>query len=344
MILHPLLLTVLLSDLVGLLFLGTAAAQTFGVLEGWQPTSSAPRQLVLERRVEMAGLYASLALGCFALGGLLLLIAICHHLPALVPGAMCGTGVLQAAGTPGWRSLGFRGLAVLILGVARLIGHLDARTPTAPLAPPLARTLLLALPLCGWTLWDTARAFLALETHAPVSCCAVIYSQVAATAQRGSLLSLLDHLPPPLTVGLLALLSALILGLLLADRPYRNPTALCLLAATVLWLPLAFGVLLTRFAPYHFEVLAHYCPWCLFLPEHGLVGYPLLGAFLVMAMEAPVPWLARRLARRYPDCAAAARQRMAKVRWRIGLTMTVFWLVGGLPALIWRLRYGVWMG
>jgi hypothetical protein len=339
MILSPLLLAVVVSDIVGLFFLGMAVAQTYGVLEDWRPASNAPRQLTLERRAEMAGLYSHLTLGCFALGGLLLLVAICHYLPEVVPGAMCGTGVLQAAGLPGWRALAFRFLALTILGMAGLIVGLNQGTPTAPLAPPLARTLLLALPLCGWTLWDTARAFLALDTHAPVSCCAVVYSKVAQTTHMGSL----STLPGPLLVSLLALLSGLILILLFSARIKANLRGPLVLVSVALWWPLAARVLLTRFAAYHFEVLAHRCPWCLFLPEHGLVGYPLLAAFLVMAMEAPVPWLVHLLARRYPDCEPAVVRRCNKVRGRILMAMVVFWMVAGLPALIWRLRYGVWM-
>jgi hypothetical protein len=74
------------------------------------------------------------------------------------------------------------------------------------------------------------------------------------------------------------------------------------------------------------------------------VGYPLLVAFLVMGVEAPVPWLVRLLSERYPDCGPATVERLKKVRGRMLLAMGVFWGVGGLPALIWRLRYGVWLG
>jgi hypothetical protein len=340
MILSPLLLAVVLSDLVGLLFLATAVLQTFGVLENWRPASSSARQLSLERRVEMAGLYSHLALGGFALGGLLLLVAICHFLPVVVPGAMCGTGVLQAAGPPGWRALAFRCLVLLLLGVAGLITSLNQGTPTAPLAVPLAKTLLLALPLGGLTLFDTARAFLVLNTHAPVSCCAVVYTQVAPMVPKASLIAL----PAPLLVGLLALLSGLLLFLLYSTSINANARGPLVLALAALWLPLAATVLLTSFAAYHFEVLDHRCPWCLFLPEHGWVGYPLLVAFLVMGVEAPVPWLVRLLSERYPDCGPATVERLKKVRGRMLLAMGVFWGVGGLPALIWRLRYGVWLG
>jgi hypothetical protein len=328
--------------MVGLLFLGLAVVQTFGVLDGWRPESSAPRQLALERRVEIAGLYATLTFVCLTLGGVLLLAAICHHLPALVPGAMCGTGVLQAAGLPGWRALGFRGLTLLILGIARLVNGINQRTPTAPLAPPLAKTLLLALPFYGWTLWDTARAFLALAPHAPVSCCAVVYSQVAPATRTGGIIPL----PTPLLVGALSLLSGVILLLLYTGRRSGcgHRTALPLLAATLLWLPLAGTVLLDHFAAYHFEVLAHRCPWCLFLPEHRLVGYPLLVAFLLLGMEAQVPWLAPQLVHRNPVSEPAVVQRLKRGRSRMAIALAVYWLVGGLPALIWRLRFGVWLG
>ncbi|MDJ0781427.1 MAG: hypothetical protein QNJ22_05615 [Desulfosarcinaceae bacterium] len=342
MIIAPLLLAILLCDLVGLLLLLTAVVQTVGVLDHWRPASNHRRQLLLERHVEMAGLYNGLTLGCFALGGLLLVVAICNDLPALVPGAMCGTGVLEAAGLPGWRALALRLLALLLLGAAKLISDLNQDTLTAPLATPLVKTLLLALPICGWTFWDTAGAFLVLNTHDPVSCCAVVYDRALPAAGSVDLLGLPDFLPRPLQVGLLAMMSLLILGC--AGYGIGHQRALPLLLATAMWLPLAAAILLTRFAPYHFQVLAHQCPWCLFLPEHGLVGYPLLAAFLVMGMEAPLPLLARQLAQRYPACTAAASRRAAATGRRLLLALAVFWLVGGGPVLLWRLRYGVWIG
>ena len=110
------------------------------------------------------------------------------------------------------------------------------------------------------------------------------------------------------------------------------------------WVAVAGVALVRVLAAYHYEVLDHHCPWCLFLPEHGGAGFLLYGSLLVVALEGPVAWLTACLAHRYPDTADAAGERAVSACRRVLTATAVFALGAGLPALLWRLRHGVWMG
>ena len=96
MIWHPLLIAVVVGDLLGLLLWLVAAATAFRIVIKWVPQSAGREQIQLERRAETARLSAKFSLAVFFLSTVLLIIGLTNVLPEMVPGAMCGTGVLQA--------------------------------------------------------------------------------------------------------------------------------------------------------------------------------------------------------------------------------------------------------
>ena len=115
MIWHPLLIAVVVGDALGLLLWLGAAGTAFQITVKWDPQSAHRKQIQLERRTETARLSAKFSLAVFIFSSILLIIGITNVLPAIVPGAMCGTGVLQATTGLGGRALIYRFLAFLIM-------------------------------------------------------------------------------------------------------------------------------------------------------------------------------------------------------------------------------------
>ena len=113
--------------------------------------------------------------------------------------------------------------------------------------------------------------------------------------------------------------------------------------SAVVAVPMAAVGLVRVFSAYHYGVLHHHCPWCLFLAEHWLVGYPLFGALLVVLFDGVGVFLAARVAVREPILHAAGLARVRQGALRLLLAVLVFAVLAGGPALVWRLRYGVWM-
>ena len=342
--LHPLVLAVAAVDLCALALVVAAAVISLRVVTGWSPGEASRAQLLLERSSEVASVLGRLAWWLALVGGLLLVAATAGVLPALVPGAMCGTGVVEASDGAATRALVTRGLALLVLSAWHLLDRLDRSAPEAPLRPAVARTMLLATPLVVLALRDTWALVAALDPYQVVSCCAVVYD---AAASDGSAVGL-----DGISLGSLAISAAgglllLVAGLLLWRRPAVAGSAAAgrgLLLLALVWVPVTALVLVRLAAPYHYEVLHHHCPWCLFLAEHGMVGSPLFAALLLVALEVGAAALAGSMGRGCAAVAPAATARVRQAGLRVVVAVLLFAVLAGGPAVLWRLRYGVWMG
>jgi hypothetical protein len=340
---HPLITSVLLADGLALVLLGPAAWAAMRVVLGWAPERNDAAQLRLEVQAESASVLARYATLCLLAGSLCLLIAITVVLPEVVPGAMCGTGVIQAMGGLGHRVVALRGLSIALLVSWQLIDRLNRSHPLAPLTGVSARGLLLATPFVVLTVIDTMRALWAVDLSQPVDCCAVIYDQARPR---------LNALGEGLLTGrqwlaISGIGSLMLVALALVSRRRGlGSTAMSttIFVLAIAWAPATAIALTQVLAAYHYGVLHHHCPWCLFLTDHYWVGYPLFGAIIVVVLEALSMALATRLAANHAAIAAAARTRARVATLRLLVGALLFWAVAGLPALVWRLRFGLWMG
>ena len=343
MLRHPLLLAVLGADIAAVALLASAAFSCARIVLHWRPAVADGRQLSLEGQAEAVSIKGRwiFALNLFAL--LLLVFGISNVFPRLTPGAMCGTGVLQALGDDGPQLLLYRLLAVAVLLCWYELDRLNRMQPDGPLTMTGARLLLVAVPLCLPAVYISHTAFRHVDPHRPVNCCAVVYDQFQSLQQARSMAGLPD------TWWLAALLFlSLILGVLSLDlraaRGHR-PCRRNLLAVTaLLWLPVAFLALTRVLAAYHYQVLQHECPWCLFLPDHHFIGFPLFGLMGMVAAEGAMAGLLPALVRHHPAVRDALEQRIRRSARRLGLALLLFLVLAGLPAVVWRLRFGVWMG
>jgi len=337
---HPLLQAVAVCDGLSAALILYAAWFAIQTLTVWDPASSDRFQLRLERRIETAEIGARFGLGCFFLASALMVIGICHLLPAVVPGAMCGTGVVQGSDGLFNKALLFRAVAVLAGYLWAALARLDRLQPDSPLLILNARFLLLAAALIAAAAFITAEAAMALDLQQPVDCCAVVYDRL----RRGPAVFAPSR---PRLLWIFAVSSLAMLACAAwtaaADPSRRVRAAASLCAALAVWVPAAMLALAECFAAYYYQVLQHRCLWCLFLPEHHLVGYPLFAALLTAALEGPVAWAAARVGRSHPQLATAAQRRSRSAAVRVLLAGGVFCGLAALPAVFWRLRFGVWM-
>ncbi len=345
MIAHPLGLAVLALDALALLFALVSARTGLRVLLGWNPDASDGRQLNLEADRANASLAGRAALYAALVAGALWIADIALALPGVVSGAMCGTGVLQAMDGLGERALMLRALGLAALWVAVTVDRVDAALPRAPLTLMASRWHLLAAPLVALSAWSTLRASLALDPARPVDCCQMVYGDFGSLAQATTAHGIAESTWLILAVAGAALLAGLLSWRLWATRGGAGSFAgHRLLGALVLaWLPLAGIALVRVLSAYHYGVLHHHCPWCLFSPQHGAVGLPLFGALLLLGLEALALWTSGALTRLEPSALAAAAARQRRALWSMALALGVFVLLAGGPALLWRLRHGVWM-
>ncbi len=341
---HPVVLAVVLIDLMASACWLVAVAGAIPVAAGWKAGAATREQLLLERRAEEVSSLARLGLGLYGAATLSLLIAINHVLPSIVPGAMCGVGVLQAM-PGGWLALAVRLLAFLLLWGWAVLDALDRRAPLAPLATASARALLVAVPVAWVAAWQTGEALLYVDVQHPVSCCAVVYDLAREdTASSAMAVAEDGHTVTAALAGLALFAGALFLRRRAARALPARWAATVFALGALGWAALAAWVLVDVAAPYLYGVLGHRCPLCFFLPHHHGVGYPLFGALLSATAGAVALAVASNAAARSPSVVPSA---CAFVRWATVAVVTgvaLFAVLAVGPALVWRLRFGVWIG
>jgi hypothetical protein len=335
------LLAVTVLDALAMVLASSGALVYGQVLVDWSPESTERRQITLEARAEAASLATRFALWLFLAATVVLVVAISQVLPSLVPGAMCGTGVLEAMGGEGERALALRGLAVAVFWAWRTLDGLNRSSPTAPDVPLCARWHLLGMPLLALATLATFRGSARLDPHRAVSCCQMVYDNFRSVQQASTLNGVAGEVW--LAAFALATAGLVAVSLWIGLRGEQGLVHLLLIALVAAWLPLASVSLVRVLSAYTYEVLHHQCPWCLFLPEHGMVGYPLWGALSLVGLGAIEDLASARFARSRPDIVPHALRRQ---RWAIGavlLGVSVFALMAVGPAILWRLQHGVWM-
>ena len=110
----------------------------------------------------------------------------------------------------------------------------------------------------------------------------------------------------------------------------------------LVWAAAAVTALKYGFSAYIYEVLSHPCLWCLFLPEHNLIGFVLFGllgaaTYAIVALAAGCVLCAR-----HAHTCTNARRTAQQAGLLLLAGGTAFLLAAGGPALIWRLRFGAW--
>ena len=341
MIWHPSAIAVFSGDLLGLLLLSMSALTAFYIILHWSPADANRGQLKLERNAEAAAIRTRWASVLFAFATLVFLIGITHWFVDLVPGAMCGTGVIQSMGAEAAPALLFRGLLIWLLLLWNVFEKLNQSRPDQPISRVNARILLCATPVALLAAVTTYQSLRQVDLYRPVDCCAVVYDQFRTIEDAHQTAGISDAAWIIIFTALSVLLAVTVL------RTRRHPTAKRTgLAAVVavFWIPAAAITLVNVLAAYHYQVLQHQCPWCLFLPEHRRVGYLLFGALAVIAFESSVIWAMPKISSRFRVLAEATIQRQRTAAGRVLLALAVFLILAGLPPILWRLRYGVWMG
>lgn len=344
MTLHPMIISLLFLDGIVLILLIRTGFSAFRILIGWSPERSDQRQLRLEKiseAVSIEGEWAAVFQG-LALFGLFLAISLV--LPTLVPGAMCGTGVIQATEGYGHRAIGLRVLAFGLIYFWRALDRIDRNHETGVLTLFSNRFLLLSIPVYLAALVDTFKAAACLESHAPVQCCSTVYrylnssSFIPETAQLFS-----DRYWLIAFLILSAILALLAIAVFLGPDPNRRKGML-LPVIGIAWAGVSLVTLGKVLVPYYYGVLRHDCLWCLFLPDHWMAGFLLFFLLLMVLFESPVVWLAASIAKKYPALMPGAMRHYRRAGLKVAVGVTVFTLLTIMPAVLWRFRFGVWMG
>jgi hypothetical protein len=340
MIWHPLVWAFGAAALTGGVLYFFASFHSMDVAVNWDPGRSDKDQLVREHRAEVSSLLARGALCCLFTAALIGVagVALCWH--RIVPGAMCGTGVLQAMGLAGSRTILFWGLTLLLLYGWHVVDCLDRQSPQGVLVQKNARLLLTVSPFFILALIYSQKAFFAVDTAAAVSCCAAVYDKVFDSA--------IDiRIKPAIRLaafwgsflGSIVVAGFAVRGFRLRNRKQDRITAYF----AMVWVAPSAIAVKQIWSSYYYQVLAHPCPWCLFLPDYYGAGFLIFGCLAVVLLEGTALGAACRVYRQYPNLSAHAQRRCQQANSRIFDAVIGYTVLTLFPAIHWRLSTGVWM-
>ncbi|MGD9210830.1 MAG: hypothetical protein PVI90_08635, partial [Desulfobacteraceae bacterium] len=159
MLWHPLLISIIILDIAILILLSKSGGIALTVILRWTPGSHTHTQLQLERRFETADIMTQWAFVLMIFNTLTLVVAITQVLPSLIPGAMCGMGVMQALNGKGYQLTAIKGMTLCLLYWQRIFAGLNHYDPMSPLTILLARLQLLALLFEAMVAYDTLTIF-----------------------------------------------------------------------------------------------------------------------------------------------------------------------------------------
>jgi hypothetical protein len=255
---------------------------------------------------------------------------------------MCGTGVCQAMAGGSTRLLLFSGTLLVVMGLWYEMDKLNRMQATMPLTKFNARLFLIVPPVAVLMLQQTYGTFAGIQPQRAVDCCAVVYDQFPTLLQAKSIVGIADAWW--MAAFIFLSISLLSLGVFTNPATVKNQRlrfALGLLC--MLWVPVAALLLVNNLSAYHYEVLHHHCPWCLFLPEHRLVGYPLYGALALIGMEGLTVFILPRMVSDNPQAYGHALDRCLRAARHLTIAGAFFLIFALAPAVTWRLQFGTWL-
>ena len=316
----PVLIYLFSETTLGLLLL-VALGVLVRILWRWDFEAFTPEQFALEQQ---AYLINTIAFFIFVMKFLLLLYFVftVDALALLIPGAMCGAGVITANGYG-------QVLLVLKLGILSLLmlwfylNHYDLRTKNYQWFHEKSLLFMLIVLLILGELWLDFHYFSAINTHQPVHCCSTLFGQLEGAN------------PLPFGLSITGLLVLFYLSFFLTLMTLWLEKMVLYLVSNILFLFLSYYGVVYFFGTYIYQLPTHKCPFCMLQSEYHYVGYLLwfslfIGSFLGINGAIIHLWLGKPLGRTIRH-------------WVMGL-LSVFVLLCSAYVVGYYFLNGVWLG
>lgn len=277
MILHPGILSLLVSSLLTALMMLSSAGYGVRILRHWDITSGSESQLSLERETYLISTIVSYFLG-FQLLSLFLFIFTADSIRGLFVGAMCAVGTLTVNGF-GYPTLILKIVTFLLAGFWLILNHADSLGYDYPLIR--SKYLLLLLVMTPFILAETllqAVYFLRLKPDIITSCCGSLFSPVT----RGLATEIVTA--PPLPMLALFYASSGVTLLCGAWFIVRGSGGWLFAVLNIVQLAVALIATISVIALYIYQMPSHHCPFCILQKEYDFVGYPLYLSMFVAAI------------------------------------------------------------
>ncbi|OQX50093.1 MAG: hypothetical protein B5M46_01835 [Epsilonproteobacteria bacterium 4484_20] len=257
----------LLSETVLYFLLFIAFLSTIGLLRRWNFDAFTSEQFRLENR---SYLVMTIIFFVMMLKMLLLpyFIYTIDTLSDLIPGAMCGAGVIKANGY-GNPLLTLKIVVLFLSGLWLSLNAIDLKAKNYPYARLKSWLFIVIFLLLSAEYMLDLLYFTHIETTNPVSCCSVIFGQSGGA----------NGLPLGLDIPKLLLLFYLLFALTVLTI-IGGFTSVSIFSS-LLFLVVSYYAVVYFFGTYIYELPTHQCPFCMLQDHYYYVGYLIWGSLLL---------------------------------------------------------------
>ena len=309
----------LLGESVSLLLFSIAAFFSAIIIKKWDFNSYSLFQFKLENRAYLIStiveflLYIKIAL-------IIYFIYTIDALSLLVPGAMCGAGVISA-NSYGLNLLFVKLLIIFLLMFYINLNNYDLEAKDYPVIKQKSLLVLAIFALILVEFFLDISYFSNIDLNLPVSCCSALFGQLEGA----------NPLPFGLNITmLLALFYMLYITFVVANLTSYKWVYLIV---SILFLYISYYAVVYFFGTYVYELPTHKCPFCMMQKEYYYIGYLIwgtlfLGSFLAIIYSLIALWLKSEL-------------KMAK---KLSLFLiTLFVIINSSYVIVYYLRNGVFL-
>ncbi len=234
------------------------------ILRFWDFNSFSLRQTKLEKQSYLLSTIA-LFIFTFKLTLLIYFVYMIDSLSTIVPGAMCGAGVISA-NSYGMVLLSVKLITIFTLILFLTLDNLDLKAKNYPLLKLKSWILLIAIVLIFTEAFLDILYLFNIDITAPVSCCSALFGNLEGA----------NPLPFGLDIkNLLILFYTLYLASVLAQILENRLLSTITL---ILFAIIAYYGVVYFFGTYVYELPTHKCPFCMMQKEYYYIGYLIWGS------------------------------------------------------------------
>ena len=258
-------LILLFSKVIIAIFLTIAFINSLKIVKNWNFNSSSPLQYRLENLNYLNSLIIYITL-FLQIALLPFLVYVIDYLHDIVPGAMCGAGVISANiyGFP----LLWTDILLILLGGYWLILHKeDIKALYYPFTVKKYKFFILIFLIALLDLFLEFGFFLNISLKRVVSCCSVIF----AHTQNSPIIFNLNTKSLLIIFYLLTVLS-------IYYAYYKDRFLLSI--ASIFWGVFSYYAIVYFFGTYIYELPTHICPFCMLQSNYYYIGYAIWGLYL----------------------------------------------------------------
>ncbi len=275
----------LLSEATLFTLLFVAFVVSLKVLVKWDFESFTPFQFALERQ---AYLVSTIILFVFLMKFILVVYFIfsIDALSLLLPGAMCGAGVIKA-NIYGSYLLILKLLILFLLTLWLYIHFYDMHTKNHKWFKQKSWLFSFIFVFIALELGLDFSYFSNINTHLPVSCCSALFGQLEGA----------NPLPFGLNISLLLVLFYLVYFLVILTL--KSGYTVLYIVTNILFVYIAYYAVVYFFGTYIYQLPTHKCPFCMLQAEYAYVGYLLwaslfMGTYMGLSNAVSTLWLGKK--------------------------------------------------